>query len=68
MYIIVCSVIICYTLGLWQVSHLQQLEQEAENVREAEVKVKAELSALQAQLANCEEQLAARKQTVRSAQ
>lgn len=67
-YIIVCSVIICYTLYLWQVSHLQQLEQEAENVREAEVKVKAELSALQAQLANCEEQLAARKQTVRSAQ
>ncbi|KAK3881839.1 hypothetical protein Pcinc_013745 [Petrolisthes cinctipes] len=51
-----------------EVSHLQQLEQETENAREAEAKVKAELSALQAQLANCEEQLAARKQTVRSAQ
>ena len=41
-----------------QVSHLQQLEQEAEGAHQVEDKVKAEISALQAQLAHCENQLA----------
>lgn len=45
--------------SLLQVNHLQQLEQEAESAHQAEDKVKAEISALQAQLAHCENQLTA---------
>lgn len=51
-----------------QVTHLQQLEQEAEIARQEEDKVKAEISALQAQLAHTENQLATHAESVRSAQ
>ncbi|KAK7078911.1 Ras association domain-containing protein 8 [Halocaridina rubra] len=51
-----------------EVCHLQQLEKEAENARQAEEKVKSEISSLQAQLAHCENQLASHNETVRSAQ
>lgn len=45
-----------------EVNHLQQLEQEAEGAHQAEDKVKAEISALQAQLAHCENQLATHRE------
>lgn len=51
-----------------EVTHLQQLEQEAEIARQEEDKVKAEISALQAQLAHTENQLATHAESVRSAQ
>lgn len=41
-----------------------QLEQEAESAHQTEDKVKAEISALQAQLAHCENQLAAHSEKV----
>ncbi|XP_045127413.1 flocculation protein FLO11-like isoform X3 [Portunus trituberculatus] len=47
-----------------EVNHLQQLEQEAEGAHQAEDKVKAEISALQAQLAHCENQLATHREKV----
>lgn len=47
-----------------EVNHLQQLELEADSAQQAEDKVKAEISALQAQLAHCENQLAAHSEKV----
>lgn len=43
---------------------MQQLEQEADLAQQAEDKVKAEISALQAQLAHCENQLASHSEKV----